>query len=242
MEIHPNIKLLYSSPIQIETIYCAAKQCYSSEFIYDEIENNNVSKADMVKLIQKIIKSGHTSILEHVNYTFAIDGISRACTHQLVRHRIASYSQQSQRYCDMTENNKKFEYIIPKSIKNNSKALTMYTELMNHIDTKYNDLKDVLSEDLKTNEQVNQDARYILPNACGSKIVVSMNIRALFNFFELRCCNRAQWEIRYVANEMLKLCKEKCPSIFEKSGAKCKALGYCPEGKFTCGDHPILVK
>jgi len=121
MEIKPRVKLLFPPTNPIETIYCAASQCYSSEFICDIIgTDKSPTIEEMITLILKVIKSGHTSILEHVKYTFAIDGVSRANTHQIVRHRIASYSQQSQRYCDMSKD-ESFEYIIPESIRNNKK-------------------------------------------------------------------------------------------------------------------------
>ncbi|MBO7473196.1 MAG: FAD-dependent thymidylate synthase, partial [Ruminococcus sp.] len=194
-----------------------------------------------------IVSIGHESVVEHVSFTFGIEGISRACSHQLVRHRIASYSQKSQRY--VNENG--FEFITPPAIAELPEARTEYDRIIDAITGSYEKLAALLTEkhtvqfisqgmDEKTarskaSKLANEDARFVLPNACETKIVVTMNVRSLFNFFRHRCCNRAQWEIRAVANEMLRQCIEVAPHIFAHAGPSCVAEGKCPEGKMTCG-------
>lgn len=158
--------------------------------------------------------------------------MSRALTHQLVRHRIASYSQQSQRYVDGSD----FDYLIPPEIRKNPEALARFEGIMREIGSAYRDLKGLLEEAGRTGSKANEDARFVLPQATASNIVVTMNCRALLNFFEHRCCRRAQWEIRHVADEMLALCRGVLPEVFGLAGAKCERLRYCPEGeKFSCG-------
>ena len=153
-------------------------------------------------------------------------------THQLVRHRIASYSQQSQRYVDATD----FAYIVPPRIRENAAAMARFTSCMEHIAKTYNELQELLKAD-GAGRGSNEDARFVLPQAAASRIVVTMNCRALFNFFEHRTCMRAQWEIRRVANMMLKQCTEILPEIFQFAGPRCERLGYCPEGSFSCGRY-----
>lgn len=189
------------------------------------------------KAFKYAVASGHESVLEHCTFTFAIGGISRACSHQLVRHRMASYSQQSQRYVKMDE----FEYVTPESF--------MTTVTDDYWNTESSDNSTLASEEFESLMEVigelyermiragipEEDARYVLPNACTTNIVVTMNARELRHFFNLRCCNRAQWEIRELADRMLELCKETCPILFEDAGASCVATGRCPEGKKSCG-------
>jgi len=178
----------------------------------------------MKKLLRIVIKMGHTSVVEHAYFTFALSGVSRALTHQLVRHRIASYSQQSQRYVEQ-----EMEYVTPPSILKNERIRKKYDEMMKKIWGLYNEMKkDVPIE----------DARYILPNATTSKIIVSMNARSLLNFFELRCCLHAQWEIRKLAWRMLHLVKKVAPTIFEDAGPPCRTRGYCPMDKKDCIWYP----
>ncbi|MDE5569971.1 MAG: FAD-dependent thymidylate synthase, partial [Ruminococcus sp.] len=197
--------------------------------------------------IDMLVSVGHESVMEHVSFTFGIEGISRACSHQLVRHRIASYSQKSQRYVNENE----FDYITPPEIEKNYEANVEFERMMNEITESYAKIADILTEShkekfmaegmdeksavSKARKLANEDARFILPNACETKIIITMNVRSLFNFFRHRCCNRAQWEIRAVANEMLRLCLETAPNIFKYAGASCVVSGKCPEGKMTCG-------
>jgi len=172
------------------------------------------------RVIRKVTGYGHTSIIEHACFTFSIEGVSRAMTHQLVRHRIASYTQQSQRY--VTYNTLE-NYITPPSITNNSEAKKIFDETLRKISETY--------EKLLNLKIPKEDARFILPNAAKTNIIVTMNARELRHFFNLRCCARAQWEIREVAIEMLRQVKRVAPTLFENAGPSCVELGYCPEGK-----------
>jgi thymidylate synthase (FAD) len=155
-------------------------------------------------------------------FTFSVEGVSRSLTHQLVRHRIASYSQQSQRYVSLNTP----DYVVPEEIAKNPEAKKLYDDLMQNIWDTYNKLEDL--------GIIAEDARYVLPNACTTNITLTMNARQLMHFFTLRCCNRAQTEIRQLADEMLKLCKEACPNIFAYGGPSC-VRGPCPEGEKCCG-------
>ncbi len=199
----------------------AAKLTHSKSDI-DELLKEDREK--LKRLLRIVIRMGHTSVIEHAYFTFAISGVSRALTHQLVRHRIASYSQQSQRYVEMN-----IEYVTPPSIARNEKIRKKYDEMMKKIWDLYNEMKE---------EVPIEDARYILPNATTSKIIVSMNARSLLNFFELRCCLHAQWEIRKLAWRMLHLVKKVAPTIFEDAGPPCRTRGYCPMDKKDCIWYP----
>lgn len=239
------VMLLAHTPDAEKTVATAARLCYSSSDIGSLCQGLTDEKtADFIDMLVSI---GHESVLEHVSFTFGIEGISRACSHQLVRHRIASYSQKSQRY--VNENG--FEFITPPAIEENSEAKAEFDRTVELISESYDKIADMLtrshkerfiaegldekSAEAKARKLANEDARFILPNACETKIVVTMNVRSLFNFFRHRCCNRAQWEIRAVANEMLKLCLQAAPNIFKYAGPSCVAKGKCPEGKMTCG-------
>ncbi len=237
--------LLSHTPEPEKTVATAAKLCYSSSDIGSLREGLTPEKT--AEFINMLVSIGHESVMEHVSFTFGIEGISRACSHQLVRHRIASYSQKSQRY--VNENG--FEFITPPEIEAIPEAKEEFDRMMNEITASYDKIADILTESHKSRfiaegldeksasskarKLANEDARFILPNACETKIVVTMNVRSLFNFFRHRCCNRAQWEIRAVANEMLRLCLEAAPNIFSHAGPSCVAEGKCPEGKMTCG-------
>ena len=176
---------------------------------------------DPVSMEKKLVELGHFSPFEHVSFTFGIEGVSRALTHQLVRHRVASYSQQSQRYVDASD----FSYITPPEIKKDKDAYEKFKKIMNGLNESYAELLKIAPK---------EDARYILPNAAETRIIVTMNARELLYFFRMRCCNRAQWEIREMAIEMLKLAKKAAPLIFEDAGPAC-VKGSCSEGKMTCG-------
>ncbi len=231
-----NVKLLDVSQNALSIIFAACRQCYSDSFAGDIFEQSLVDDAKKAEFIKKIVSSGHESPLEHVKFTFAIAGVSRALTHQLVRHRIASYSQQSQRYVKADD----FDYIIPPVMKEDENLKKIFLETMELIQKNYNSMLDILKEKGVKGEKANEDARFILPQASETKIVVTMNCRELIHFFELRCCTRAQWEIRALANKMLEICREKLPEVFAEIGAKCEALKYCPEGeKFCCGKYPV---
>ncbi len=216
-----NVKLISHTPEAERKVAMAARLCYSAVGA-TELEER-LSEQQVEKLVEKILSMGHYSTLEHASLTFAIEGVSRVLTHQLVRHRIASYSQQSQRY--VKEHN--FEYIVPPSVAANPIALERFGNLMEQIRTAYGEL---------TEMGVHQeDARYCLANATETKILVTMNARALFNFFELRCCARAQWEIRRLAELMLSEVRLVAPGLFSKAGPTCISGGYCREGDLSCG-------
>jgi len=172
------------------------------------------------RIIKRVTGYGHVSVVEHASFTFSIEGVSRAMTHQLVRHRIASYTQQSQRYVayNTLEN-----YVTPVSISQNAEAKKIFDETLEKISDTYQKLLD-----LKISKE---DARFILPNGAKTNIIVTMNARELRHFFNLRCCARSQWEIREVAIQMFKQAKKATPALFENAGPSCVELGYCPEGK-----------
>jgi thymidylate synthase (FAD) len=207
-----------------KTVAVAARLCYSPVGVDELLDELDDEKAE--KLVRFVIKSGHLSTTEHISFTFAVEGVSRALTHQLVRHRIASYNQQSQRYVKFDEN---FDYITPHSIEEKKECKEKFDKLISNIHNLYRELVDMGIEP--------EDARYVLPNAAETKIIVSMNGRELLHFFTVRCCNRAQWEIRELATRMLKLVKKVAPVVFEKAGPNC-LRGPCPEGKFQCGNPP----
>lgn len=174
--------------------------------------------------LKRALKSGHESVIEHVMFTFKVTGVSRALLAQLTRHRIASFSVQSQRYVYMGD----LPVVVPSSIQANELAMSAWNNLMAHISNVY----DNYVNDLGIPKE---DARYITPQAAQTQLILTMNARELRHFFSLRCCNRAQWEIRELADRMLDTCKEECPIIFEDAGPGC-VRGQCPEEK-PC-DHP----
>lgn len=225
--------LLRHTPNPEETIAMAARLCYSPSDITALRER--IETKDQKVFVEKLMKMGHMSPIEHASFTFAIEGISRACSHQLVRHRLASYSQQSQRYVSEKSKPKEiFDYIIPPSIKEDATAKEIFEKFMFDAQKTYDLLIEKLAEKGITGESANQDARFVLPNAAETKIMVTMNARELLHFFRQRCCYRAQWEIREMAEEMLRLVKKVAPTIFQKAGPAC-LYAPCPEGEYTCG-------
>lgn len=198
---------------------CAAagKSCYS-----EQSSQELLGKGDPEKTLGKIVGMGHHSVIEHASFTFSVEGVSRSLTHQLVRHRVASFSQQSQRYVSLKEPT----FVTPHTVEDDPKAAEVYDKTMAAIWKAYNDLVE--------SGIPPEDARYLLPNGCTTNITITMNARELLHFFRLRCCNRAQWEIREMADEMLRLCKEVSPTIFAKAGPPC-VTDKCPEGKLSCG-------
>jgi thymidylate synthase (FAD) len=246
MEVFMKVKIIAYTPNPEEVVASAAKLCYSKVGV-DEIQEN-LTEEGIEKFVSMLSAIGHHSPLEHCTFTFAVEGISRACSHQLVRHRIASYSQQSQRYVKLD----KFDYIIPTAIENNEFAKDIFLNAMEQDQKAYNGIVEELmneyiassgytlasiprSEYNKLEKLAIEDARYVFPNACETKIVFTMNVRTLMNFFTHRCCDRAQWEIRDLANEMLIQVKEIAPTLFKKAGASC-VRGKCPEGSMSCGN------
>ncbi len=239
--VEPRVELLTHTPEPLSLIYAAFRQCYHAGFVADmwpRLLNGEISREKQAEFVASVLESGHVSPAEHVSFTFALSGVSRALTHQLVRHRIASYSQQSQRYVDASAMN----YVMPPAIAALPEARERFERFMNEVGEAYRDLRDLL-EAAGRGRSSKEDARFVLPQAAASNIVVTMNCRALLNFFEHRCCTRAQWEIRAVANLMLERCREVLPEIFRHAGARCERLGFCPEGeKFTCGRYPLPEK
>ena len=228
------VKVIACTPEPEKTIAMAAKLCYSPVGV-DEIEEN-LTDEKVEKFVNNLRKIGHLSPFEHATFTFAVEGISRACTHQLVRHRLASYSQQSQRYVKLDQ----FEYIIPPEIKNCKGGTTVFKMHMEESQKAYDKLVDMLIEEGRTEKEAIEDARYVFPNACETKIVFTMNVRNLLHFFEQRCCERAQWEIREMAYAMLDILQKTHPILFKDAGPKC-VRGKCPEGAMSCG-HPKTTK
>ena len=222
------VKILAHTPNPEKVIAMSAKLCYSPVGV-DEIEEN-LTDESIEKFLNMLINMGHESPVEHITFTFGIEGVSRSLTHQLVRHRIASFSQQSQRYVKLDQ----FEYIIPPEIEKSEYAKNIFIKQMENSQKAYDILVKTLQRAGRTEKQAIEDARYVFPNACETKIVVTMNIRSLYNFFEHRCCERAQWEIRELATEMLRQCKEISPILFANCGPKC-VKGKCPEGNMSCG-------
>ena len=230
------VLLLKHTPDPEETIAMAAKLCYSPSDISSLKEK--IATKDQKKFVEKLINIGHMTPIEHATFTFAIEGISRACSHQLVRHRLASYSQQSQRYVSEEAG---FDYVIPPVIKEDKELKSIFTAFIKDAQNAYNTMVTKLNEKGVKGEAANQDARFILPNAAETKIVVTMNARELLHFFKQRCCNRAQWEIRAMSDQMLKLVKKAAPVIFAKAGPGCLHKP-CPEGDFTCGKIKAVRK
>jgi thymidylate synthase (FAD) len=223
-----NVVLLRHTPEPEEVVAMAAKLCYSASGV-DELKQKIEAK-DQAAFVEKLASIGHLSPIEHVSFSFGIEGISRACSHQLVRHRVASYSQQSQRYVKEEQ----FDYVIPPSIKQDPALVKEFEKCMAEAQENYTKVLKRLEELGYKGEAGQQDARYLLPNAAETKIVVTMNARELLHFFRVRCCNRAQWEIREMADQMLGHVKKAAPTIFAKSGPGC-LYAPCPEGKMTCG-------
>ena len=238
------VKLMSVTPNAKELIFAAGRQCYTRGWVGDswqEVENDKVQILDLndnhvctekeiTTLVSYLKESGHTSVLEHVKFTFAIDGVSRALSHQLVRHRLASYSQQSQRYVNLEMRFDLDEFVIPPKIKKNEEACINYVSILSDIKGTYNKLIALGIEP--------EDARYVLPNASKTRIVMTMNCVALLHFFGLRSCALAQWEIRNLSNILLKICKDKLPVVFNTAGSRCESLGYCPESKKrSCGKY-----
>lgn len=225
-----NVKLLSITPNADGIIYTAARQCYYPGWVgSEEFQNGVYTEEEQFKLINHVLSSGHMSVSEHPSATVAISGISRACSHQLVRSRIGvSFSQQSQRYCGLGEN----DFVIPKSILKNPAALSRFNSLMVATKACYDFM---INEDIPA-----EDARMALPNATTTNLVMTMDFRAWLHFFEERLCTCAQWEIRKMANKIKDLLSEESEIFRKYAGPKCHALGYCNESKSrSCGKKPL---
>ncbi|MEK7143015.1 MAG: FAD-dependent thymidylate synthase [Patescibacteria group bacterium] len=202
-------------------VAAAIRQCYSSDSALN-IKNKLTGK-ERARLIKMVVGSGHTSTIEHVSFTFGVEEVSRVLTHELVRHRIASYSQQSQRYIS----GGKFGFVTPPTIHSKTAAKKIFEETIEELGSKYEKLIEMGIP--------KEDARFVLPNATDVKIVVTMNARSLFNFLSRRMCNRAQWEIRRMAYLFHKELMKVAPKIFRYAGPSCKTEGICWEGERHCG-------
>lgn len=238
------VKLIAYTPEPEKVVAAAAKLCYSNAHIDNLLDGLTPEKSR--SFLEKLASMGHESPTEHVSFTFAIEGVSRSLLAQITRHRIASYSVQSQRYVNLHE----FEYVLPPEIEADEEAAEAFSQAMQAEAEHYRNLTAVLAQrhkerflqegcDEKTaarraEKQALEDARFVLPNACTTKMIVTMNARSLNNFFRHRCCQRAQWEIRALADEMLRQVSAVAPGLFVKSGPSCVA-GPCPEGAMTCG-------
>ncbi|GAB4293774.1 MAG: FAD-dependent thymidylate synthase [Desulfuromonadia bacterium] len=217
-----HITLLKHTDDPERTVELAARLCYSATDITALAER--IGEKDSSSFLEKILALGHHSVLEHVSYTFGIEGISRACSHQLVRHRIASYSQQSQRYVTVTGD--RLPVVTPPTIADDPVAARIFQE---GVDASFAAYQRLVERGVPP-----EDARFILPNAAETRLIVTMNARELRHFFSLRCCERAQWEIRRLATRMLSLVKPTAPVIFADAGPGC-VTGPCPEGAMSCG-------
>ena len=218
-----NVKLIGFTP-NPEKIPAMAAKLTHSKTKPEELDKTSDKELDVI--LKQVLNLGHTSVIEHTNFTFAISDVSRSLTHQLVRHRIASYAQQSQRYVDFKEPC----YVTPPKIEKNKEMKKAYDKTMKNIWKEYNKL---LEMGIPA-----EDARFVLPNAACTNIIVTMNARSLMNFFELRCCLHAQWEIRKLANKMLTEVKKTAPTIFKNAGPACKTKKICPENKKDCPLYP----
>ncbi len=238
------VALLTHTPEPEKIVAAAAKLCYSNAEISTLMAG--LTKEKTTQFIEMLSSLGHASPTEHASFTFAIEGVSRSLLAQITRHRIASFSVQSQRYVNLDD----FSCVTPPHIAQNEEATDIFETAIKQQTQQYKQLTAILKqahtqrllnegEDEKTAQKkaeklAIEDARFVLPNACDTKMIVTMNTRSLNNFFAHRCCNRAQWEIKALADEMLKLVLNVAPSLFCNSGAPCVS-GACPEGKMTCG-------
>lgn len=217
------VELLSSTQDPEQNVVAAIRQCYS-QVGAKEIKQKT-DKETRERLIRQVINSGHTSTLEHASFTFSIEGVSRVTEIQLIRHRIGcSYSIQSGRYVKRGN----AQYVIPPAILGGDKKILK--KVRDHFDNTQKLYNELIDLGVKA-----EDARYCQPQSLKTKIVATMNIRALLHFFQLRCCKRAQWEIQHLANEMLRIVKNKAPTIFENAGPSCISSGICWEGNMSCG-------
>jgi len=217
------VKLLRYTPDPERTVAAAARLCYSASGVDALLD---MDAAEVRRLVNLLRERGHESPFEHVSFTFAVEGISRACSHQLVRHRLASYSQQSQRWVKGDA----AWHVVPPSVARVPEAVRLFEEFLARAGEVYRALVAMGIP--------REDARYVLPNAVATRLVVTMNARELLHVFRLRCCQRAQWEIRAVAYLMLRECRKVAPVLFERAGPFCQVDGTCPEEWTECPRYP----
>ena len=224
--VHQHVTLIRHTLSPEELVALSARLCYSRASVDDLRER--VSDQDQTGFVNRIMAMGHESVLEHASFTFAVEGVSRVLLAQLTRHRLASFSVQSQRYVSYA---KGFNYILPPQIEAlGADAVREYEQQMQQMHQWYLGWQ----EKLAAGEGGNEDARFVLPGACETRLIMTMNVRELRHFFSLRMCERAQWEIRALATEMHRLCMEIAPLLFADAGPGC-LRGACPEGEKTCG-------
>ncbi len=217
------VKILAHTPNPDLLVAAAGRVCHSPLGGDELLENLNERETE--SMVEDLIAAGHLSPLEHITFTFAIDGVSRSLSHQLVRHRVGvSFSQKSQRF--VKDNNGSASFVVPPTIAADPILAEKYNKACAELFSVYQALKAEVPQ---------EDARYILPNAAETNLVVTMNARSLLHFFELRCCQRAQWEIRALAQEMLELVRGVSPLLFENAGPTCRTIGICFEDKYSCG-------
>ena len=243
MQVKPHVELLFFTPNPEQAVAMGAKLCYSSSDL--STLTKGISESDQSAFIARLIEMNHLSPLEHASFTFGIEGVSRALLAQITRHRIASFSVQSQRYVNASaphakhhddrfdasqpETDARFEYVVPETIAAlGEEAVARYRKQMLTMDEWYREWLQVLGDDKK------EDARFVLPNACATRMLVTMNARELLHFFSLRCCNRAQWEIRAVAWAMLRLVQATASALFSNAGPDC-VRSECSQGRMCCG-------
>lgn len=238
------VTLISHTPEPEKVIAAAAKLCYSPSGIEDLMEGLTEEKID--SFVDKLARMGHESPIEHASFTFGIEGVSRSFLAQITRHRIASYSVKSQRYVSEAH----FEYVVPPEIDAVPEAKEEFLRAMEEDQRHYDRIvallkerhkaelvaagEDAASADRAAEKQANEDARFVLPNACETKLICTFDARSLLHFFSLRCCNRAQWEIRSVAVQMLRLARQAAPHLFREAGPPC-LRGGCTEGRMSCG-------
>jgi len=235
MQTKLTVQLLSYTPDADKLVSAAAKLCYSSSDIPTLLDGLTPEKVE--EFLTRLLSMGHESPVEHASFTFGIEGVSRALLAQLTRHRIASFSVQSQRYVNMNG----FDYVVPPEIEADDVSREAFHSAMAAAQQSYDQLQESLAARYIANgmdkrnakTKANEDARFVLPNAATTKIVMTMNVRSLYNFFRLRCCVRAQWEINSLAREMLKEVRIVAPILFAKAGAPCVS-GTCPEGEMGC--------
>ena len=240
------VKLIAHSPDPQQVVASAYRICYSASGVDELVDNLTPEKT--ADFLGKVSAFGHESPIEHVTFTFGIEGVSRALMAQMTRHRIASFSVQSQRYVKANS----FTFVTPPEIAADPDSEALFLAAMAAAQEAYDKLEAVLEKNhtarmveqgislkqarSKAQKLAGEDARFVLPNACTTKMMCTMNARSLLNFFSLRCCNRAQWEIRALAEQMLRLVHGVAPHIFAKAGPGC-LRGDCPEGAMTCGQQ-----
>lgn len=223
------VTLLQHTPDPERAVASAGRLCYAPVGAAEI--RAGMSAEDVSRLVRALVRSGHHSALEHAGFSFAIDGISRACSHQLVRHRVASYSQQSQRYVRFSSEE---EFVVPPEILASGEAREVFFQAMDDARRAYERLVEIGLAEGRGRESAFEDARFVLPNAAETKIVVTMNARELRHVISVRCCRRAQWEINRLFWVIRHLVAQAAPVLFEKTGPGCMT-GGCPEGKMSCG-------